>query len=139
MVADQENDFQNGLQKSFWKTYMSICFEPVGQFWWSKFPVGGGGFQGAKSIGKGFNMTWSKDHAKFKMAAILIRSFLEMLLAMLGGITLRRDMGLGNFLKWPPWKSNFGNISTFKWQIILVIILVSDTYVFRLKKSNETT
>ena len=28
------------------------------------------GFQGAESIGKGFNITWSKDHAKFKMAAI---------------------------------------------------------------------
>ena len=26
--------------------------------------------RGAESIGKGFNMTWSKDHAKFKMAAI---------------------------------------------------------------------
>ena len=31
------------------------------------------GFQGAESIGKGFNMTWSKDHAKFKMAAIFTR------------------------------------------------------------------
>ena len=46
-------------------------------------------------------------------------------------------MGLGHFFKWPPWKSNFGNISTFKWQKI--IILLSDTYVSRLKKSNETT
>ena len=28
------------------------------------------GFQGAESILKGFNMTWDKDHAKFKMAAM---------------------------------------------------------------------
>ena len=46
-------------------------------------------------------------------------------------------MGLGHFFKWPPWKSNFRNISTFKWQRIK--ILVSDTYVVRLQKSTETT
>ena len=99
-------------------------------------------------------MTWSEDHAKFKMAAIftweklifyscwlfltqvvhvpelvtmhipplsiLMRSFLGMLLAMLQGITLRRDMGLGHFLKWPPWKSKLGNISTSKWHRIII-------------------
>ena len=56
---------------------------------------------------------------------ILIRSFLGMLLAMLRGITSRRDMGLDYFFKWPPWESNLGNISTSKWHIIIILVSTS--------------
>ena len=49
---------------------MSIYFAPAGQFGWSKCPVWG--FLGCRIDWKGFEMTWDRDHAKFKMAAILL-------------------------------------------------------------------
>ena len=33
-------------------------------------------FYCAESIGRGFEMTWNKDHAKFKMATILLHQSL---------------------------------------------------------------
>ena len=71
MVATQKNDFQNCRQKPFRK-------KPIWQYLLHQLAnfddqnVQLEVFQGAESIGKGFNMTWSEDHAKFKTAAIFI-------------------------------------------------------------------
>ena len=69
MVATQENDFQNGRQKPFWK-------KPIWQYLLHQLAnfddqnVQLGVFQDAKSIGKGFKKTGSEDHTKYRMAAI---------------------------------------------------------------------
>ena len=31
-------------------------------------------------------------------------------------------MGLGHFFKWPPWKSNMGDIPTSKWHRIIFLL-----------------
>ena len=69
MVANLENDFQNGRQKPFWKKlYCNIFLHQLANFNDQNIQLGV--FQVAESNGKGFNMTWSEDPAKFKMAAI---------------------------------------------------------------------
>ena len=71
MVATQENDFQNGRRTSFWKA--CICLYLLHQLAnLNDRNVHYEVFEGAESIGRDFEMTRNKDHAKFKMAAILL-------------------------------------------------------------------
>ena len=68
MVETQENDFQMAARSHSEKPICRYVLHQLANF--DDQNVRWGTFQGADSNGKGFNMTLSKDPAKFKMAAI---------------------------------------------------------------------
>ena len=155
MVATEENDFQNGRQKPFWKNLYGNIFctsWPISMIkmssWgvfrvlnrlerfliWSEVRIMRNSkwppfllqqiiflFISSFIIDTGSPCARIGHHAPQSLS-VLIRGFLEMFLAMLRGMTSGRDMGFGHFFKWPPWKSDLGNIPTSNWHRITILV-----------------